>query len=342
MKTATRIQTTHANVDIEQYMHMYQQMVRIREFEEMVDELYRSAKMPGLAHLYIGEEAVAVGVCQALRREDYITSTHRGHGHCLAKGAFVDQMFAELLGKEAGYCRGKGGSMHIADQDTGNLGANAIVGGSAGIATGAAFSAKHLKNGRVAVCFFGEGALGQGLLYEEMNMAALWKLPVIYVCENNLYNEYTHYSETTAGDLLGRAQAFGMRVEQVDGQDVRAVYNIAMKLVERARRASLTPSDGDEEFGPAFLVCNTYRYRGHHVGDINRAYYRSKEEEQEWQTKRDPIKILGDWLIAQKMTNQVLEQIHADVKNEIQRAAEFALDAPYPDVSEVDMHVYAE
>src|SRR5712671_5667996 len=191
----------------EKWVHAYRQMVRIRMFEEQVNELYTRALMPGLAHLYSGEEAVAVGVCEALRRDDYITSTHRGHGHCLAKGATPDRMFAELLGKEAGYCRGKGGSMHIADPDTGNLGANAIVGGSAGIATGAALSAKRMKTGQVAVCFFGEGALGQGVLYEVMNLAALWKLPVIYVCENNLYTEYTHYSRTTAGDILARATA---------------------------------------------------------------------------------------------------------------------------------------
>jgi len=165
---------------------LYRRMLLIRHFEERVDELYRAARMPGLAHLYIGQEAVAVGVCAALRDDDYITSTHRGHGHCLAKGASVDRMFAELLGKEAGYCRGKGGSMHIADQERGNLGANAIVGGSAGIATGAAMSASRRGSDQVAVCFFGDGALGQGLLYETMNMASLWRLPVIYVCENNL------------------------------------------------------------------------------------------------------------------------------------------------------------
>src|SRR5438477_3995808 len=176
-------------VRAEQWIRIYRRMVTIREFEESVNELYTRALMPGLAHLYIGEEAVAVGVCEALRQTDYITSTHRGHGHCLAKGAALDRMFAELLGKEAGYCKGKGGSMHIADPDTGNLGANAIVGGSAGIATGAAFSARRLKTDQVSVCFFGDGALGQGLLYEVMNMAALWKLPVIYVCEHNLYNE---------------------------------------------------------------------------------------------------------------------------------------------------------
>src|SRR3990170_6621286 len=198
----------------ERWLHFYRQMLKIRLFEERVNDLYTRAIMPGLAHLYIGQEAVAVGVCEALRREDYITSTHRGHGHCIAKGASLDKMFAELLGKEAGYCRGKGGSMHIADQDTGNLGANAIVGGSAGIATGAAMSAKMRRTDQVAVCFFGDGALGQGLLYETMNMAQLWKLPVIYVCENNLYNEYTHYTESTAGSLKARAEAFGIHTEE--------------------------------------------------------------------------------------------------------------------------------
>src|SRR5574337_1827955 len=188
-------------------------MAKIREFEEKVNELYMKALMPGLAHLYSGEEAVGVGVCEALRTDDYITSTHRGHGHCLAKGAALDRMFAELLGKEAGYCRGKGGSMHIADQDTGNLGANAIVGGSAGIATGSAMSIKMRGSDQVAVCFFGDGALGQGVLYEAMNMAALWKLPVIYVCENNLYGEYTSCAEAAAGEIPARARAFGIPAE---------------------------------------------------------------------------------------------------------------------------------
>src|SRR5882724_9657013 len=202
-------------IETERLIHMYRQMTAIRLFEERVNDLYTRALMPGLAHLYIGEEAVAVGICEALRPDDYITSTHRGHGHCLAKGANPERMYCELLGKEAGYCRGKGGSMHIADPDTGNLGANAIVGGSAGIATGAAFSAKHLGNGRVCVCFFGEGALGQGVLYEVMNMAQLWSLPVIYACENNRYNEYTHFSETTAGEILGRPAAFGIQADSV-------------------------------------------------------------------------------------------------------------------------------
>src|SRR6202035_2477984 len=223
-----------------------------------VNELYTRALMPGLAHLYSGEEAVAVGICETLNIDDYITSTHRGHGHCLAKGASPDRMFAELLGKEAGYCRGKGGSMHIADPATGNLGANAIVGGSVGIATGAAFAAKTLSTDRVAVCFFGEGALGQGSLYEVMNLAQLWKLPVIYVCENNMYNEYTHFSETTAGDILLRGPAFGVPSDGVGGADARAVNEVATRLIGRARSGG----------GPAFLQCDTYRYSGHHVGDI--------------------------------------------------------------------------
>lgn len=331
-KLANQGNTTEPAIDVEQYLDMYEQMAKIRAFEEQVNELYKGAKMPGLAHLYSGEEAIAVGVCQALEREDYITSTHRGHGHCLAKGASVDRMFAELLGKEAGYCRGKGGSMHIADPDTGNLGANAIVGGSTGIATGAAFSAKQLGTGQVAVCFFGDGALGQGLLYEVMNMASLWKLPVIYVCENNLYNEYTHFSETTAGEIAARAQAFGIHTEVVDGQDVRTVYATARRLVERARRGE----------GPAFLQCNTYRYYGHHVGDINRAYYRSKEEEQEWRTRHDPLDILAGWLVEHKLTDdRVIDRIRKDVEAEIQAGVQFALETPYPDVSEVDQDVYA-
>src|SRR6202047_4927072 len=231
MTTAT--QPREASQKVELWLRMYRQMVAIRQFEAQVNELYTRALMPGLAHLYIGEEAVAVGVCEALEQSDYITSTHRGHGHCLAKGASPDRMFAELLGKRAGYCKGKGGSMHIADPATGNLGADAIVGGSVGIATGAAFAAKKLGTDRVAVCFFGEGALGQGVVYEEMNMAQLWKLAVIYVCENNSYNEYTHYQETTAGTILGRATAFGIEAASVDGQDVRAVNEVATRLVKR-------------------------------------------------------------------------------------------------------------
>ena len=330
MTTAT--QPREASQKVELWLRMYRQMVAIRQFEAQVNELYTRALMPGLAHLYIGQEAVAVGVCEALECTDYITSTHRGHGHCLAKGASPDQMFAELLGKKAGYCKGKGGSMHIADPATGNLGANAIVCGSAGIATGAAFSARRLGNGRVAVCFFGEGALGQGVLYEVMNLAQLFKLPVIYVCENNLYTEYTHYSETTAGDILMRATAFGLEAAGVDGQDVRSVHDISQRLVDRARQ-------GD---GPAFLLCNTYRYHGHHVGDINREYYRSKQEEQLWKTERDPIANFGKWLVEQKLADTAaLDRMQAELESEMKKAVDFAVAAPYPTVDEVAEDVYA-
>src|SRR5882757_2766301 len=321
-----------SELSTERLLHMYKQMVSIRLFEEQVNDLYTRALMPGLAHLYIGEEAVAVGICEALRVDDYITSTHRGHGHCLAKGASPDRMFAELLGKEAGYCRGKGGSMHIADPATGNLGANAIVGGSVGIATGAAFAAKTLGTDRVAVCFFGEGALGQGSLYEVMNLAQLWKLPVIYVCENNQYNEYTHYQETTAGSILGRATAFGIEAARVDGQDVRAVHEVATRLVKRARSGG----------GPAFLQCDTYRYSGHHVGDINREYYRSKQEEHLWKTDRDPILVLTKWLIDQGYADaSALDRITSEVRTIMEAAVKFAIAAPYPNVDEVEKHVYA-
>jgi TPP-dependent pyruvate/acetoin dehydrogenase alpha subunit len=314
------------------WLRAYRQMVRIRLFEEQVNELYTRALMPGLAHLYSGEEAVAVGICEALHLDDYITSTHRGHGHCLAKGAAPDRMFAELLGKEAGYCRGKGGSMHIADPATGNLGANAIVGGSVGIATGAAFASKRLGNGKVAVCFFGEGALGQGSLYEVMNLAQLWKLPVIYVCENNLYNEYTHYSETTAGTILGRATAFGIQAATVDGQDVRAVNEVASRLVQRARAGE----------GPAFLQADTYRYSGHHVGDINREYYRSKQEEQHWKADRDPIQLHAKWLLTLGLAEPAtLDQITAEARKEMEAAVKFAIDAPYPSTDQVGEDIYA-
>ena len=328
----TKSANPYAAVEVEQWTRMYRRMQEIRSFEEQVNELYTGALMPGLAHLYIGEEAVAVGVCEALRRDDYITSTHRGHGHCLAKGASLDRMFAELLGKRAGYCKGKGGSMHIADPDTGNLGANAIVCGSAGIATGAAFSAQRLGTDQVAVCFFGDGALGQGLLYEVMNMAALWKLPVIYVCENNLYNEYTHNSETLAGDILQRGPAFGVPSSRIDGQDVRAVYGGTQALVQRARNGE----------GPSFLICDTYRFHGHHVGDVSREYYRSKEEETDWKTNRDPIRLLGDWLTAEQIVDPAsLAQIRTEVETEMEKAVRFAKDAPYPSTEEVDEDVYA-
>jgi pyruvate dehydrogenase E1 component alpha subunit len=332
MTTAVTPGGVRADVGADALVRMYRQMLAIRLFEERVNDLYTRALMPGLAHLYIGEEAVAVGVCEALERRDYITSTHRGHGHCLAKGAEPDRMFAELLGKAGGYCKGKGGSMHIADPETGNLGANAIVGGGAGIATGAAFASKYLNEGRVAVCFFGEGALGQGVLYEEMNLAQLWSLPVIYVCENNLYNEYTHCSETTAGEMIARPAAFGLHAETIDGQDVEAVHAAARQAVERGRAG----------LGPTFLLCHTYRYHGHHVGDIARAYYRPKQEEQQWVTERDPIALFANRLVERKLADRAaLDEIRSTLAATMDAAVASAIAAPYPTPAEASEDVYA-
>lgn len=323
---------TAAKANAADYLRMYRQMVRIRAFEDQANQLYLSAKMPGLTHMYSGQEAVAVGLCEALESDDRITSTHRGHGHCVAKGAEFRQMFCELLGRAEGYCRGKGGSMHIADQENGNLGANAIVGGSMGIATGAALSAKLAGTGRVAVCFFGDGATAQGLWYEVMNMAALWKLPVIYACENNGYSEYTKTAEIAAGSLTARAEAFGIEAHRVDGQDVLAVNGLAQDLVARCRRGE----------GPFFLDLETYRYHGHHVGDINRAYYRSKDEEREWKERRDPIGNFGAWLEAEGVaTPGELAAVGEEVRAEAEAAVAYALDAAYPEAAEVDAHVFA-
>ncbi|MBB99486.1 MAG: ABC transporter substrate-binding protein [Rhodobacteraceae bacterium] len=326
--SAARKKKTNA----EDYLRMYRQMVRIRAFEDRANQLYLSAKMPGLTHMYSGQEAVAVGICEALTATDRITSTHRGHGHCVAKGANFKEMFCELLGKEEGYCRGKGGSMHIADQSNGNLGANAIVGGSMGIATGAALSAKRLGTGDVAVCFFGDGATAQGLWYEVMNMAALWGLPVIYACENNGYSEYTKTDEIAAGSLTARAEAFGIEAHVVDGQDVLAVNDLTQKLVARARKGE----------GPFFIQLDTYRYHGHHVGDINREYYRSKDEEALWRSERDPIVNFGKWLVDQGISSSDdLDKVKSEVEADADAAVAYAEAAPYPDTREVDMHVYA-
>ena len=314
------------------YLRMFTQMARIRAFEDQANQLYLSAKMPGLTHMYSGEEAVAVGICEALRVSDKITSTHRGHGHCVAKGAEFKEMFCELLGKEEGYCRGKGGSMHIADQSNGNLGANAIVGGSMGIATGAAFSARLLGTDDVTVCFFGDGATAQGLLYEVMNMAALWHLPVIYACENNGYSEYTKTEEIAAGSITARAEAFGIEAHTVDGQDVLAVNTLTEKLVARARKGE----------GPFFVELMTYRYHGHHVGDINREYYRPKNEEKDWRDNKDPITLFARYLTKEGIaTSDELAAMQAEIKTEAAAAVAYALAAKYPDVSEVDMHVFA-
>lgn len=322
-----------AKTNTEAYLRMYRQMVRIRTFEDNANQLYLSARMPGLTHMYSGEEAVAVGICEALTDNDRITSTHRGHGHCVAKGAAFREMFCELLGKEEGYCRGKGGSMHIADQGHGNLGANAIVGGSMGIATGSALRARLQGSDDVTVCFFGDGATAQGLLYEVMNMAALWKLPVIYACENNGYSEYTRTDEIAAGSITARAEAFGIEAFTVDGQDVLAVNELAQKLVARARKGE----------GPFFIELMTYRYHGHHVGDINREYYRSKDEERDWKENRDPIIKFRGWLVEQGLATEAeIEAMNEEIRADAAAAVEYALNARYPDAGEVDMHVFTD
>ena len=223
--------------------------------------------------------------------------------------------------------------MHIADQSNGNLGANAIVGGSMGIATGSALRAKLNDDDDVTVCFFGDGATAQGILYEVMNMAALWSLPVIYACENNGYSEYTATDEIAAGDILDRARAFGIEAHKVDGQDVLAVNKLATDLIARARKGE----------GPFFIELITYRYHGHHVGDINRTYYRSKEEEENWKKNKDPIKILGDWLVSEKIsTEEELQTMRDEIAAEANDAVQYALEANYPNANEVDMHVYLE
>jgi TPP-dependent pyruvate/acetoin dehydrogenase alpha subunit len=316
----------------DQLLQMLRDMVTIRLFEERVLDLYRRTMIPGIAHVSIGQEAVPVGVCSALRTDDYITSTHRGHGHCLAKGAELTEMFAELLGKVTGYCRGKGGSMHIASPATGNLGANAIVGGSIAIATGAALSAKTRKTSQVAVCFFGDGALNQGLLLESMNIAAIWQLPVIYVCENNQYGEYTAAEKVTAGNIEMRGTAFGIRTARIDGMDVLAVYAATMEAVEQARSGG----------GPSFLVMETYRFGGHGMGDVDRAY-RTRDEEREWQSTRDPIERIRQTLVKDWQTDEdVLRDISSEIAKEIDVSAEAAQKASSPQPEELKKHVYAD
>jgi pyruvate dehydrogenase E1 component alpha subunit len=310
---------------------MYRGMLRIRKFEEAIWRVYTSGLMHGLAHLYSGEEAIAVGVCEALREDDTITSTHRGHGHCVAKGGDLGRMMAEVMGRVTGHCRGKGGSMHIADMSVGILGANGIVGGSFGIATGAALSAKMRGTDQVTVCFFGDGATNQGVFYEVMNMAGIWRLPVVYVCENNLYGQYTAADRVLAGDRIAdRSMPFGIPAAEVDGTDVVAVHEATLPGIERARSGN----------GPSFLVCHAYRYGGHHVGDPGESY-RPAAEIEAW-TAKDPIEILkGRLLESEAATAGELEKIEGEVDREVAEAVESAKAAPYPDVEEVSEHVYA-
>jgi len=307
-------------------------MLLIRMFEQRVAQLYAEGEIPGVAHLSSGQEGAAVGVCAALQRSDYITSTHRGHGHCLAKGAKPEGMFAELFGRTTGYCGGKGGSMHIADPESGNLGANGIVGGGIPIATGAAFSSKARKSGQAAACFFGDGALNQGVFLESLNLACIWKLPAVFVCENNQYGEYTAMREVTAGRPEARGEALGAPSQTVDGSDVVAVLAAAEEAVERARSGG----------GPSLLICETYRYEGHALGE-EPAVYRRSEEVSEWRQKRDPILRLQERLREEfGASASELERLERETAEQIEQAVSRARQAPRPAVEEASRHVYAD
>ncbi len=311
-------------------LEMLDRMLTVRLFELRVIELFREGVIRGSTHTYIGMEANAVGACSALRADDFITSTHRGHGHCIAKGGDVRMMMAELLGKATGYCKGKGGSMHIADIDAGILGANGIVGGGMGIATGAGLSSKMRGSSQVCVCFFGDGGINQGAFHENANLAAIWKLPVIYFCENNQYAMSMSVRRATAApDLTDRAVAFNMPGIAVDGMDVLAVHEATLRAAERARAGE----------GPSLIVATTYRYEGHNIGDPQP--YRSKAEVDEWRRK-DSIEHLRDYLIDEKIaTRAETEEIEANVRQRIDDAVDFARESPEPDAATLEDDVYA-
>lgn len=321
-----------SDLPVERHLELYRRMVVIRRFEETVYDVYSRGIMPGLAHLYTGMEAVAVGVCLTLERQDHITSTHRGHGHLLAKGGDPRRMFAELLGKESGYNRGKGGSMHIVDMSLGILGANGVVGGGLGIAAGAGLSARLRGSSQISVAFFGDGALNEGLFYETANMASIWKLPVVYILENNGYGEYTPPTKSTAGSGPARAAALNIPAVTVDGNDVLAVHQAAAWAVERTRSGE----------GPSFVECVTYRWRGHHMGDQGDTYgYRTQAEIESWM-KKCPIQRYRNYLIREEVTGEdILNAIDSEVQLQIDQAVEYAKQAPYPDPSEVFEDVYA-
>jgi pyruvate dehydrogenase E1 component alpha subunit len=314
----------------ETLLGMYRKMLTIRRFEERAAELYAAGRMPGFVHLYVGEEAVATGVCASLSDKDFITSTHRGHGHVIAKGGKTDLMMAELYGKATGYCKGKGGSMHIADVDLGILGANGIVGAGQPISVGAAFACKYKKTDAVAVCFFGDGASNRGTFHEAMNMASSFKLPVVFVCENNMYgisNYQKHHMNIS--DIADRAGAYGVPGVSVDGNDVIAVYEAASEAVARARR-------GD---GPSIVECKTWRHRGHFEGDPGK--YKDPEEQKAWVAK-DPIPRIEAKLIELGMATQAdIDAMRAKVGEEIEAAIKFAEDSPEPGDDELLTDVWA-
>lgn len=317
--------------DEELLCRIYRTMVTIRFFEQTVEKHFLAGEIPGFVHLYIGEEAIATGVCANLTTDDYIASTHRGHGHSIAKGADVSRMMAEIFGKKTGYCKGKGGSMHIADFGVGMLGANGVVGGSFAIATGAALATKMLEQKRVAVAFFGDGASNRGTFHESANLASIWKLPVIFLCENNQYASTTPYrSSTSVEDIADRARGYGMPGVVVDGNDVFAVYEAAKAAVERARGGG----------GPSLVEAKTYRIKGHFVGDPE--LYRSKEEVQEIFAKTDPISRFERQVSSEgSLSREKLDAIKLEAQELIDKALAFAKESPEPDPSELFSDVYA-
>lgn len=318
-------------IEKERAKKIYANMNRIRCFEMKALSLFESNKLRGSVHLYIGEEAVASTVCSSLRDEDYIASTHRGHGHCIAKGAQLDRAMAELMGKATGYCKGRSGSMHIADFSKGNLGANAIVGGGIPIAVGAALAAKMQKNGRVSVSFFGDGASNEGTFHEALNLAAVWKLPVVFVCENNLYGiSVPAWQSTSVRDISVRAAAYGIPGVTVDGNDVEAID-------EAFRNAYARAVAGD---GPTLIECKTYRWMGHWTGDPQP--YRSREEIESWKQK-DPIRRYREVLLAQALfTEEDLDAIEQAAQQEADEAAIYALNSPDPDPESLLNDVFYE
>jgi pyruvate dehydrogenase E1 component alpha subunit len=309
-------------------LQLYETMQRIRSFELAVVELFARGKIPGFLHTYVGEEAVAAGVCAALRPDDKIISTHRGHGHLIAKGGRLDLMMAELFGKRTGYCKGKGGSMHIAEPDLGMLGANAIVGAGIAIINGAALTAQYLGTDQVAVAFFGDGASNTGNFHEALNMASVWNLPSIFVCENNGYAESTPRTRhQKINDIAARAVAYDMPSVSVDGNDVGAVHLAAQEAVGRARAGG----------GPTLIEAKTYRMRGHYEGDPQ--IYRTKEEVEAWEQK-DPLERWRKTLIASGVPAASLAEVDARIAQELQEAVAFAEESPLPDPAEARSDIF--
>ncbi len=313
------------------FLQIYKRMLEVRYFEEKVYELFGQNLIPGTIHLYLGEEATAAGIISALREDDYVQSTHRGHGHCAAKGANLDRMMAELMGKATGYCKGKGGSMHVTDFTKGILGATGVVGSGLPLAVGAGVSIKLRRTDQVVAVFFGEGASNQGTFHEALNLASVWKLPVIFVCENNLYAMGTRQSiAMVLNNVADRASAYGIPGVIADGNDVLDVYRLASEAVKRARKGE----------GPTLIECKTYRLKGHSRFDA--AAYRPKEEVEEW-IKRDAIKRMRDRLLDERIAKEdELKKIEDEVRQKVEEAAKFAKESPQPDPSTVTEGVYAD